>query len=404
MKLLWIALISLAEASSSLPHWDLEMTSAEYARLLPFVELKTADPLQEYLRLGKRNLDWIEHINARRPDGAKLQLSTPETQGGIPIDQPSESNRDLIRKRYAVAEAALPAFMREVLLEGKPFHDAAPISDEEFLVHLRAIDRIYQYASRWLLQEPYLAEYAEFSKEDVRGIYYLRKEKDIEGVLADWSMLPAARKAELSGWLKGICRNAAHSVDRCARDFTEAELLGRVPEFYRKHLPHAEMTWESYFALENPRPEARWSSQYPGQFLFPFLDPQDARVRTFLKDNIEDEWKWGKWALTFEFRQNPKGLARIRFEPGATPHVNGLGGDTITMDANRSLEEYSTRWTIRHEFGHVLGLPDCYIEFYDESRAVMVSYQIDITNLMCSRKGKLQERHVLELRKHYYRP
>jgi hypothetical protein len=84
--------------------------------------------------------------------------------------------------------------------------------------------------------------------------------------------------------------------------------------------------------------------------------------------------------------------------------VNGLGGDTITMDANRSLEEYSTRWTIRHEFGHVLGLPDCYIEFYDESRAVMVSYQIDITNLMCSRKGKLQERHVLELRKHYYRP
>lgn len=404
MKLLVFALVSFAQASSTLPHWDLEMTGAEYARLMPFVEIKSADPLQKYLKLGKRNLDWIEHLNARRPDGAKLQLSTPETQGGIPIDQPSESNRALIRERYAVVEMALPAFMREVLIEGAPFLDSAPIGDEEFLLHLRAVDRIYQYASRWLLQEPYLSQYAEYSKGDVRGIYFLRKEKDLDGVLQNWFTLPAARQAELSHWLKGICRNAALSVERCARDFADAERLGRIVEYYRRHLPFAEKTWDGYFALKNPRSEAEWSSRAPDRFHFPFLDPQDARVRAFLTDNVEDEWKWGKWALAFEFRQDPKGLARIRFEPGATPHVNGLGGDTITMDANRSLEEYSTRWTIRHEFGHVLGLPDCYIEFYDQARGVMVSYQIDITNLMCSRKGKLQELHVQELRKHYYRP
>jgi len=52
------------------------------------------------------------------------------------------------------------------------------------------------------------------------------------------------------------------------------------------------------------------------------------------------------------------------FEPGVTPHVNGIGGRIITMDANAPLDDYDVSWTIRHEYGHVLGFPDCYVEFY----------------------------------------
>ena len=48
-----------------------------------------------------------------------------------------------------------------------------------------------------------------------------------------------------------------------------------------------------------------------------------------------------------------------------TPHVNRLGGNVIVMDAAASIEVYAIRWAIRHEYGHVLGLPDCYFEFYD---------------------------------------
>ena len=95
-------------------------------------------------------------------------------------------------------------------------------------------------------------------------------------------------------------------------------------------------------------------------------------------------------------------MAKLEFEPGTTPHVNGAG-DTITMDANQALNEYDSTWTIRHEFGHVLGFPDCYVEFYDEEAGLMINYQIDTSNLMCSRRGHLQDKHFQQLKKHYFK-
>jgi hypothetical protein len=91
------------------------------------------------------------------------------------------------------------------------------------------------------------------------------------------------------------------------------------------------------------------------------------------------------------------------WEEGATPHVDNAPGTTITMDANSPLSEYDVQWTIRHEYGHVLGFPDCYEEFYDEEAEAFVSYQLDVTNLMCSRRGKLKQVHYDELKRAYYK-
>jgi hypothetical protein len=54
------------------PHMDLEMTSAEYRALTSGLStLESDDPLQAILEKGKRNLDWIEVINAARKPGWK---------------------------------------------------------------------------------------------------------------------------------------------------------------------------------------------------------------------------------------------------------------------------------------------------------------------------------------------
>ena len=71
------------------------------------------------------------------------------------------------------------------------------------------------------------------------------------------------------------------------------------------------------------------------------------------------------------------------------------------MDANQPLTEYDAQWTIRHEFGHVLGLPDCYVEFYIQERGVIMNYQLDIDNIMCSRRGHVKETNVQELERAY---
>src|SRR5439155_5532825 len=96
-------------------------------------------------------------------------------------------------------------------------------------------------------------------------------------------------------------------------------------------------------------------------------------------------------------------MTHIVWEAGATPHVESAPGSTITMDENSLLSEYDVQWTIRHEYGHVLGFPDCYHEFYDVEEEVFVSYQLDVTNLMCSRRGKLKETHYNELKKAYFK-
>jgi len=105
------------------------------------------------------------------------------------------------------------------------------------------------------------------------------------------------------------------------------------------------------------------------------------------------------WQLRLDFVkvQGPR-TPFVVFEPGITPHVSFPG---IYMDSNAPLTEYDVQWTIRHEFGHVLGLPDCYMEFYDTDIEAMVSYQLDVTNLMCSRRGHIQQTHYDELKRIY---
>jgi hypothetical protein len=102
-----------------------------------------------------------------------------------------------------------------------------------------------------------------------------------------------------------------------------------------------------------------------------------------------------------DFKKNAP--VHVEFQPGVVPHVNDIAGDTIVMDKNASLNEWDVQWTIRHEFGHVLGFTDCYVEFYDSAAQQMVNYQIDVSNLMCSRAGKFKQTHFDEMKANYLR-
>jgi hypothetical protein len=75
--------------------------------------------------------------------------------------------------------------------------------------------------------------------------------------------------------------------------------------------------------------------------------------------------------------------------------------DMIVMDANLDFQDPSTSIMIQHEFGHILGLKDCYVQFYDPTEKVFINYQLDTANIMCSRAGRVLPQHVAEL-KHAY--
>jgi hypothetical protein len=217
--------------------------------------------------------------------------------------------------------------------------------------------------------------------------------------LRSFDTLSDDRKKETRIWLLQMCQNSEGPMLDCAAEVEKSIAKKAAYEFYLKYLPGSQDIWDSYFSLHNPRPEIEWTAANPLKMLVPFQDPKDSKILDFLRVNIQDEWKWDKWQLVLDFKSSAD--IHVEFEPGVTPHVNDLGGNTITMDNNTPLTEWDVQWTIRHEFGHVLGFTDCYLEFYDPKEKAIINYQLDVENLMCARSGRMQQRHYETLKNSY---
>jgi len=214
---------------------------------------------------------------------------------------------------------------------------------------------------------------------------------------ADWT---SEQRTQLLDWMISLCLNNDLELQRCKQSLTDKIEAGKsLQATYDQWRPAAKKIYEGFFAI--PASVRRTDLKFtdPMHLKAPFRTPETPEILAFMRDNVEDEWKWGGWKLTLEF--DPLAKTRVRFVAGVTPNVDGLGGNTITMNADQPLSEYDAQWTIRHEYGHTLGFNDCYVEFYDVDRKAIVNYQVDVDNLMCSRQGKIQEIHLEELKRAY---
>lgn len=383
---------------------EFELTSHEYENLLKERGLEPAQKhaLSPVMAMGKRSLDWLSYINQFREPNNKISFSSVENQPAYPLESPRVSNPTLILEEFEKIKAEMPKWYYAVLFENAAFSKNPPASDEEYKSWGIKIDLNYVRAARWLLQEDSLSSYAAKRRKDLRGYYFLGKVSDLKKQLDNWNSHEVSTQKQYEEWLVGLCYVNGVSESTCLSDLKKLyPTPGKIYGYYTKYLPKAKTLWNSFFFLAAERRDISWDK--PEVATIPFIDPKNNAVVDYLQKNIEDEWKWNGWNLKLNFvNGNPNTTAHIVFSPGATPNVNGLAGNQITMDKNKPLTEYDVQWTIRHEFGHVLGFPDCYIEFYDDRSKVMISYQLDITDLMCSRRGKLKENHYQEMNKHYF--
>lgn len=194
--------------------------------------------------------------------------------------------------------------------------------------------------------------------------------------------------------------NSGTSLSTCEKSFDLAASINNVRDYKNKYWKDGQNTWKSFYEISRPRTDVTWSKDAPEVMSAPFVDPANAKIAKWLKDNIEDEFKTDSWNFELNFTADNAGTAYLQFKPNVTPHVTQ--GNIIVMDANSPIEEFSVKWTIRHEYGHILRLPDCYVEFYDEKEEVAVNYQLDVTDLMCSRSGDMNDRIYQELKRVYF--
>lgn len=387
-------------------HLDLEMTSEEYATLLQKKSLnknknmKADDPaITSTIKLGARLSKWIALVNANRPEGSAIRLTSATTRRGIPIDKPNKYSPSIIANDVKTTLSEMPESMREVITGEGELPTTIGMDDETFILHARKLDRNYQSAARYKSVNEYRAEYIRAAAADVRGYYYLTQNKIGAPELADITTFSESKLEEIKAALIKVCLNNAKGLKSCKKELAEAVASNQVAGFYTAHFAKAEQTWKEFFLIPEfgRRKDINWTGDVA---VVPFNTPEIPKFIPYLQVNIEDEFRWENWVMKLEFGQFEDG-PRLKFVPGVVPHVNALGGNEIVMDSNQPIEEYESQWTIRHEFGHVIGLPDCYHEFYDVEAKAYVSYQLDVTDLMCSRAGNMNERIYLELKKAY---
>lgn len=415
MNRLSAAFLALACTTTALaahpPHLDLEMTSGEYRAHLAKVEhakkklggkLEVAeDPaITSTLKLGVRLQNWISKVNAVRSPESAIRLTSATTRTGIPIDKPNMYSPSIIKQKVTDALTAMPEEMRTIITGTAELPETIPVDDETFVKLARPLDRQYQSAARFKSLDGWRSHYAARAKQDVRGLYYLNTNKITAEELASPETLPAEKLADIKEALVKVCYNTLGTkLEDCRRELEKAFKMNTVDAFYNRYVPGAKEIWNNFFVIPSyaVRTDVVWAK---GEMTVPFITPSIAKFVPYLQNNIEDEFKWKGWNMRMNFGDYSSG-PRLIFKPGVVPHVNGLGGDEIVMDSNQPIEEYESQWTIRHEFGHVIGLPDCYHEFYDTNLKAYVNYQLDVTDLMCSRAGNMNERIYHELEKAY---
>jgi hypothetical protein len=246
---------------------------------------------------------------------------------------------------------------------------------------------------------PYLRSLEERRAEDIRGWYFLNQDPQLESKLTQFSRLPQAEQTQLSNYLVGVCFNSRENYAECGRILNQKIAENRVLEFYQGYKNRSQQIWNDFFQIKRSS-YLYAAKRVNGGLYVPFKPVDRDDMRSFLKDNLEQEWQWPGFRVFIDFAY-VIGAVEVIWKPGVTPHVPHLGSHQIVMDANTSLTEYEVQWTIKHEFGHNLGFPDCYTEFFERETGLIVAYQMDITDIMCSRKGNIKKRHMDELLKIY---
>lgn len=97
--------------------------------------------------------------------------------------------------------------------------------------------------------------------------------------------------------------------------------------------------------------------------------------------SLSEKWSNDQFKLIVDFNES-KNVVTVVAEEGKVSFVRNTQPRTIYLSNSLDLNVRGN--VFAHEFGHVLGFPDCYLEFYHKKTKSIVYYELEHeNNLMC---------------------
>lgn len=370
--------------------------------------------IEEIVFVRGRFKQWLEAIEKARTAGSKIRVPIKHT--AFPIASPKIYNDFGIAKRFEEWKRTLPSNVAAILLSSQAIPPSIPVPAAKFLQIAAQLEMIYRDALRWKSQmgTPWDREASlRRSVKDLSGFDFLREIMKRPEKLRKISNLSAAEKNRIQDAFIRMCRNQfdmnnfeeAQKCDHEIRRFIAEN--GKMNDLYEKYRSASEKIWNGLFEISPNylrKDIAVYNENGIVVFEVPFVDPGKEVIWNFLKTQVESAWKGPGWRLRLVkvSSANLPGVSKtasISFRAGKLPTT--IMGHTILMDENTDLDDPIAQNTIKHEFGHVLGFPDCYLEFFDSSLSSMTLYELNQEDLMCSSAGTVLPSHFEKMKKAY---
>jgi hypothetical protein len=372
-------------------------------------EVPEGEALAEIVRVGARAVLWADVLQRDIAPEKREQLwRRIDKVGKEPTpEKPLEYDPATIREAFAAGIQAAPAGVEEVIRGTAELPPAPPAGAAltDIVAAIRRINLAYSRASRWLALYEW-KDYLRQESRDVRPWLRLRAEREILArQAADWARLT---RSEREAWVlavlracgfgpaPGYCKSGSAELLEPEAGEKALAWLGAVHELGRQH-------FEALFRVRSPHPGVKVERQGAALSVTFFTLGIPADVLAWIAEQVDVGFRFAEHVEPVALRLEPveadvPGAVKVQWQPGALPHVNGVGGDTIVMDANTVKWLEQTQVTMTHEFGHVIGFPDCYVEFWDVERESFVFYSLEPEDRMCALSGGTLDRHRVALR------
>lgn len=363
--------------------------------------------LREIARVGGRNASWLDLLQREIPESEREQLWRRSDRAG---HEPTPTapwiiTPQTINAEYLEAFGQAPSEVQRILTSRRTLPLALPsgLVLSELMPALRKLHKSYAAASRYISQIRWRNHY-DVGALDVRPYLVLVEQRDaLVRLIYDWaSQTPAVKRASI----ETVCNVAPYALrrptQRCKDDLENSiaqDNAVALQSMFDRVLSLGETKYQSLFKLTRAHPGVH--TELVSQELrltFTFLD-----TRTDLLQWIQEQvdMGWSEFGITKILLENVTeavlGTVLTSWEVGALPHVNGIGGNEIVMDSNIARWLELSKVVMAHEFGHVIGFPDCYVEFWDQTQQAFVYYTLDPQNRMCALSGGSLESHRREL-------